>query len=242
MMRRASLSGSIAMPSARGSAGARGFTVIELLVVMAVIAVLMAIMGPSLGRLRVTVRRIECGSNMRQLTLAWGNYARAKKMLPVANTSGVEAWVRMGDYGNTPACVTEGSIWPYVQELSMYRCPGSPYDYYVGFGMSGRLRGEWSMATRIEQVRDPANTMVLIEEYDNRGYNVNSFLVNPDAYQWVDAVAGNHEGGDNLSFADGRLEYWKWQDPQTLTYAGNHWMVDPGSKDLDRLATVWNSW
>jgi len=133
----------------------------ELLIVLSILAILMALLAPSLGRVKITVRRIICGSNMRQLTYAWGKYALEKKQLPVSNTSGAEAWVRMGDYGNTEQCVTQGALWPYVQELALYRCPGSAYDYYVSYGLSGLLRGEASMAANLGQVRDHAATEIL---------------------------------------------------------------------------------
>ncbi|NQT01038.1 MAG: prepilin-type N-terminal cleavage/methylation domain-containing protein, partial [Planctomycetes bacterium] len=49
----------------------RGFTLIELLVVIAIIAVLMAILMPSLNRAREQGKRSTCLSNLKQLTLAW---------------------------------------------------------------------------------------------------------------------------------------------------------------------------
>ena len=51
-----------------------GFTLIELLVVVSVIAVLLAILLPSLGKARALAQRSGCGSNLKQLALAWTVY------------------------------------------------------------------------------------------------------------------------------------------------------------------------
>jgi prepilin-type N-terminal cleavage/methylation domain-containing protein len=52
-----------------------GFTLIELLVVIAIIAVLMAILIPTLNRAREQGKRASCLSNLRQLQFAWHMYA-----------------------------------------------------------------------------------------------------------------------------------------------------------------------
>ena len=53
----------------------RGFTLIELLVVIAIIAVLMAILMPSLRAARELARGAVCLSNVKQLATAWTVYA-----------------------------------------------------------------------------------------------------------------------------------------------------------------------
>ena len=53
----------------------KGFTLIELLVVAAIIAVLVAILLPGLGKAREAGRRVACLSNQKQLAVALHEYA-----------------------------------------------------------------------------------------------------------------------------------------------------------------------
>lgn len=52
-----------------------GFTLIELLVAVSVIAVLVGIMLPAIGRVRSTTHRVICSSNLRQIGLGIAMYA-----------------------------------------------------------------------------------------------------------------------------------------------------------------------
>jgi prepilin-type N-terminal cleavage/methylation domain-containing protein len=54
----------------------KAFTLIELLVVVAIIALLIAILLPALGRAREMGRRAQCGSNIRQIGLGLNTYAQ----------------------------------------------------------------------------------------------------------------------------------------------------------------------
>ena len=53
----------------------RGFTLIELLVVISIIALLVSILLPALGRARESARTVDCATKHKQLYLAWAMYA-----------------------------------------------------------------------------------------------------------------------------------------------------------------------
>jgi len=59
-----------------------GFTLIEVLVVVAIIALLVAIMLPSLAAAREQAKQVQCGTNTRQMGLALNMYAMQYKHFP----------------------------------------------------------------------------------------------------------------------------------------------------------------
>src|SRR5690242_15314585 len=60
----------------------RGFTLVELLVVLTIVAVLVTLLLPAVQMAREAARRVHCANNLMQLSIAVQNYANTHEVLP----------------------------------------------------------------------------------------------------------------------------------------------------------------
>ncbi len=105
------------------------FTLIEIVVVLATIALLTAVLMPALGRARSGAREIVCRSNLHQLVLANTAYATENSGFYVAGASdlwagaGLRRWHGVRNSLNEPFDPRRGPLAGYLADGQVKECP-----------------------------------------------------------------------------------------------------------------------
>lgn len=152
------------------------FTLVELLVVIGIIALLISILIPALGRARDKANSVKCASNARQLYIACQMFAQdhqghlprpmevpqsAKNVRP--QDLQVIAWVHQAISGSTGAAgiadLENGALWPYIGGLGsraqVIKCPSDVGERVNGWPELGPRNYSFSMNANIQQPSEP---------------------------------------------------------------------------------------
>jgi prepilin-type N-terminal cleavage/methylation domain-containing protein len=110
---------------------ADGFSLVELLVVVAVIGIIAALLLPALARGRNSAQRIQCVNNLRQLGLAtqlyWDENGGNCFRFGGVSTNGGQlywfGWIQNGEEGNREFDPKQGVLFPYLRGRGVELCP-----------------------------------------------------------------------------------------------------------------------
>lgn len=113
------------------------FTLIEMLVVIAVIGILIALLLPAVQAAREAARRMRCSNNLKQIGLAIQNFHGIRRALPVGSPS-----ISCPDYPDIPGWQYRWSplamLSPYMEQYNTYKSLNLDTPLY---GHTGIYRG-----------------------------------------------------------------------------------------------------
>ncbi len=136
----------------------------------------------------------------------------------------------VADYANATLAerhegIKRGVLYPFIEALDAYHCVSdkSFAGNFRSYSMPDSLNGLWGQPTstaawdimyKLSRISIPSNKYAFVEENDPRGYNINSWVIHPDAGTqskvWADPLTVWHRGRSNFGYVDGHAKVKNW--------------------------------
>lgn len=184
----------------------RAFTLVELLVTIAIIAILASMLLPTLARSRASAWRVKCVNNLRQLSLVtqlyWDDNNGACFRYASSTNYGQLCWfgwLGPGPEGQRPFDASQGALYPYLRGRGVEICPslnyhmsqfklkasGAAYGYGYNLALSS---GPSQPPVTITRAPRPADLMVLADAAQVNDFQAPASASNPmlEEFYYVD--------------------------------------------------------
>ncbi len=131
--------------------------------------------------------------------------------------------------------IRKGLLYKYTESTEVYHCPGDLrqrehwWGGYRSYSIPNCMHGTndpmWTtnigstkVITKYNQIPNPASKYVFVEEADNRGYNMGTWVMYLNQDQFIDPLAIWHHDRGTLGFADGHAIIHSWADKDTMEF------------------------
>ncbi|MDO8609352.1 MAG: type II secretion system protein [bacterium] len=209
----------------------KAFSLIELLVTIAIIALLASMILPTLSNAKLSAKKITCINNLHQLDLSLIMYADDNEQyFPIRGGNSSNKW---------PA-----QLETYYSDLKILKCPNdldpknngqgsnipsleAPRSYiFNGFNDYFKSIPPNNSVVPEGIIKEPSETIVFGEKDEDSGHWWMDYWMGDD-YQELDQT--KHKNGSEYSFADGSTRFLKFGeslDPINL------WFIDDSLRDM----------
>jgi prepilin-type N-terminal cleavage/methylation domain-containing protein len=251
------------LPGCEGRGGCcpdNAFTLTELLLVIAIIAVLATVLMPALATAKFKGKQTACLDNLRQLVLSFQMYSadndgKLAQNNPLAEPGG-NCWV-LGDMkvaanATNTAIIRQAKLFPYANQVYLYRCPTDPSrandeprvrSYSMNSWVGSRYMETHPHPTGFRTfVRDselsaagPASLWMIADEHEASIDDAWFLVTMDDSRPFASFPATRHERSYGLNFGDGHAEFYKLRDPKTGLSEGQ---TSSSNSDWQRLKQV----